>query len=165
LRNRIYDFIQVDLQYDFENHFANPCLELVHESDTTYRESKYPLYEDRTPTLNPFHRPYLALAQVCSQLRGEFLPILKASTLYIHYVKLNVAHEYIETLIFGHKSQSIAEVEAKIYITFEHVHYMVELDDFVALLRRAPGLRLSIIGGWRWIYDLEAVRFIEWRLE
>jgi hypothetical protein len=147
LRNRIYDFIKEDLQYDFENHFADPCLKLVDEPDTTYRESKYPPYEDRTSTLNPFHRPYLALAQVYSQLCDEFLPILEASTLYIHHVKLEVAHEYIETFILGRGPQSINEVEAKIYVTFEHFHYMVELDDFVALLRRVPGLRLSIIGG------------------
>jgi hypothetical protein len=42
---------------------------------------------------------------------------------------------------------------------------MAELDDLVALLRRAPGLRLSLMGWW-WmrIYDLDAIKFIESRV-
>jgi hypothetical protein len=124
-----------------------------------------PPYDKRTPTYDPFQRPYLALTQVCRQLRGKFLPILEASTLHACYVKVDVAREYIETFILGRGTRPITEIKAIVCVTFYNFDYMAELDDLVALLRRAPGLRLSLMGGrWRRIYDLEVVRFIESRV-
>jgi hypothetical protein len=126
-----------------------------------------PPYDKRTPNYDPFQRPYLALTQVCRRLRGEFLPILEASTRYGRYVKVDVGREYTETFILGggRGTRSIAEVKADVCVTFQYVDYMAELDDLVALLRRAPGLRLSLMGWW-WmrIYDLDAIKFIESRV-
>jgi hypothetical protein len=129
-----------------------------------------PPYDNRTPTYDPFQRSYLALTQVCRRLPSGFSPILEASTRYGRYVKVDVAREYIETFIFGRGrgrgTQSITEVKANFCVTFREVGFMAELDDLVALLRRAPGLRLSLMGGWRMrIYDLEAIKFFESRMD